>query len=130
MGATELDVNLAVKVARAPYDTGRARVPWDAVDPLTQKVLVNVAAAYLRDALPVLTAAGWVPPETVSAIRDHISNESLSASHRNSMQSIEIVAPFGFPYDTRAGIYAYSEGHEHGACKLAIAIKSELEGNH
>jgi len=66
-----ITAELVNTVARAPFDTGRAGVPWEAVAPITQHALRESALAFLADTLPVLIERGWQPPRrTITTHRE------------------------------------------------------------
>ncbi|MBG6083261.1 hypothetical protein [Zhihengliuella flava] len=55
---------LVETIARRPYDTGKASVPWDVIPDATKHGLQKIVLAFLNDAVPAMTAAGWTPPTT------------------------------------------------------------------
>lgn len=67
-----LTTELVDAVARAPFDSGRAGCPWDAVAPIHQYGLRARALSFLGDAIPVQLAQGWRPPAVKIANREQL----------------------------------------------------------
>ncbi|MBG6085831.1 hypothetical protein IW252_002598 [Zhihengliuella flava] len=71
MPTNHVTAELVDAVARHPYDSGKAGVPWEVVPDAMKYGLREIALAFLNDAVPVLLAAGWSPPREIrSAAND------------------------------------------------------------
>ena len=64
--ATAEDAALATKIAKYHF-AHHQECPWEAVDKLTQDMIVYAAYAWLQDAKRALIEAGWIPPTTPEA---------------------------------------------------------------
>lgn len=71
-GSQHVTTELVDAVARAPFDSGRAGCPWDAVAPIHQYGLRARALSFLGDAIPVMLAQGWRPPTVKIANREQL----------------------------------------------------------
>lgn len=72
-GNQHITTELVDAVARAPFDSGRAGCPWDAVAPIHQYGLRAGALSFLGDAIPVMLAQNWRPPAVKILNREQLA---------------------------------------------------------